>query len=585
MEFRGDDRAVAVQIGAVLLLGFVVVSLSMYQAAVVPQENEQVEYRHNQRVVGDMHEVRNAVLQTAATGSSAPTAVELGTEYPARSVFVNPSPPGGTLATSSLGDVSIRNAVADDPETAEPDYPETDDFWNGSTRTYPTRALAYQPSYNRYGNAPTTVYENGVLYNRFGEGASANTVTVSDQTLVSGRQISLVTLSGDLSRGGSGTLSVDPRAVSQSTRTVSVSQDASRPGNVSIVVPTRLDASTWRRLLEETNQYDGTGDPTNERYVHAVTDAGPDAVEIAFEAGTTYELRMANVGVGSADGDAEPAYLTSAEGIDFPYTDRKDSFVVEVRDRYNNPVGTRVNASAARGTVPNGTVEEPGRYRYVYEAPATDGPDTVNVSYRDESRAGFDPNATADLQYDVEVQASGGSGSGSGDGGTGGGSGPLSLVDGSGQGKANRGATSGVQFELSNDGSDELELTGVSVDATTKSSVQQLHETNGGQGDGQYEAYFDVGSDSQNSPQSNDGWYEAGDGNGDEYVVGSGTVPLTSDATLAAGEGATVYLYQFQNNGGSGQNMADEEVTVTVEYESGGTSYAETFNVTATDPY
>lgn len=578
MEFGGDDRGVTVQIGAVLLLGFVVVSLSMYQATVVPQENERVEFGHNQRVVSDMQQVRNAILGTAATGASAPSAVELGTQYPARSVFVNPSPPSGTLSTSSLGNVSIRNAVADDPETAASDFPETDDFWNGETRNYSTKALTYRPSYNRYQNAPATVYENGVLYNRFGDGGADDAVALSDQSLVAGRRISLVTLSGRLSRGGAGTLTVDPRAVSQSARTVTVSQDESRPGNLSVVVPTRLDAAAWRSLLEETNQYDGTGDESNGRYVHAVNDAGPDAVELVFERNATYELRLADVAVGSGGESVEPAYLTSVDGVDYPYTGQKDPFVVEVRDRYNNPVGTGVTASADRGTVPDGTVEEPGRYRYVYTAPDDAGGDTVNVSYRDVERAGFDPSNPEDLQYDVEVQASGGGG-----GGGGGGDGPLSLVDGSGLARAN-GETSGVQFELSNDGSDPLEITAVAVDSTTESSVAKLRETNGGGGDGQYEAYFDAGGDSQNSPDAEDGWYEAGDGVDDEYTVGSGTVPLDDSATLASSDRATVYLYQFQNEGGNARNVDGEDVTVTVEYVSDGTTYAETFTVTATDP-
>ncbi|MDS0294533.1 hypothetical protein [Halogeometricum luteum] len=413
MDFRGDDRGVTVQIGAVLLLGFLVVSLSMYQATVVPQENEEVEFRHNQRAVSDMQEVRNGILRTAATGSSAPTAVELGTQYPARTVFVNPAPPGGTLSTSPLGNVTIRNAKADDPRTRDADFPETDDFWNGDAHAYATKALSYSPSYARYRNAPTTVYENGVLYNRFGEN---DTIAVTDQSLVAGRRISLVTLSGDLSRGGTGTLSVSPRAVSQSTRTVTVARDDSRAGNVSILLSTRLDADAWRSLLEESGQYDGTGDESNERYVHAVNDAGPDAVELVFERNATYQLRLSNVAVGANAGDTEPAYLTSVDGIEFPYEGQKESFVVEVRDRYNNPVGSQVEAAAARGTVPNGTVEEAGRYRYVYEAPDASGSDTVNVTVPALSDSAFDPSDPEDLRYDVAVQTVNGGDDGSDDG-------------------------------------------------------------------------------------------------------------------------------------------------------------------------
>ena len=175
MTLRGDDRAVAVQIGAVILLGFIVVSLSLYQATVVPNENQQVEFQHNQRVQSDMLEVRNAILGTAATGSAAPATVELGTRYPARVVAVNPAPPSGTLSTSSLGQISVRNATADDADTTTEDYPETADFWNGTTHNYTTKSLEYRPSYANYDNAPTTVYENGLVYNRFRGGGDGHT--------------------------------------------------------------------------------------------------------------------------------------------------------------------------------------------------------------------------------------------------------------------------------------------------------------------------------------------------------------------------------------------------------------------------
>lgn len=143
MTLRGDDRAAAVRVGAVSRLGFLVVSLSPYQATVVPNENQQVEFQHSQRVQCDMLEVRNTILGTAAM-------VELGTRYPARAVAVNPAPPSGTLSTSSLGRVSIRNAVADDAATPDEDYPETADFWNGTTHNYTTKSLEYRPSYANY---------------------------------------------------------------------------------------------------------------------------------------------------------------------------------------------------------------------------------------------------------------------------------------------------------------------------------------------------------------------------------------------------------------------------------------------------
>lgn len=411
MTFGGDDRAVAVQIGAVILLGFLVVSLSLYQATVVPDENRQIEFQHNQRVQSDMLELRNAILGTAATGSAAPTAVELGTQYPTRTVAVNPAPPSGTLSTSSLGEIRIKNAVADDATTPEEDHTETADFWNGTTRNYTTKALEYRPSYANYANAPTTVYENGVVYNRFRDG----NVTRSGQPVVAGTRISLVALSGNLSRGGASSLLVDPRAVSVSTRTISVTNNSTGE-NVSVVVPSELSRDEWESLLNETGDYDPNTNSAG-AYVYDVRNHSL-GVELYFEPGATYQLKLSKVGVGSGVDDTAPAYLTSVEDpIEDPFVDRTYPFVVEVRDKYNNPIGTQVEGAAERGTVPDGVVVEPGRYRYRYIAPSATGLDTVRVTYRvgdggpyDTTDTSFEKDRVENVAYGRAVQDSGGGG-------------------------------------------------------------------------------------------------------------------------------------------------------------------------------
>jgi hypothetical protein len=419
MRFWGDDRAVTVQIGAVILLGFLVVSLSLYQATVVPNENRQIEFQHNQRVQADMLEVRNAILGTAATGSAAPATVELGTQYPTRTVAVNPSPPSGTLSTSSLGNISVKNATADDATTDAGDYNETADFWNGERRNYTTKALEYRPSYANYDGAPTTVYENGVVYNRFRSGNN----TRSGQPVVAGTRISLVALSGNLSRGGTSSLVVDPRAVSVSTRTISVTNNSTGE-NVSVVVPSELNADEWRDLLNETGDFDGTADSTNGAYVYEVQNHST-GVELYFEPDATYQLKLSKVGVGSGVGDTEPAYLTSVEDLTGdPFVDRNYSFVVESRDKYNNPIGTGVEAAAepGRGDVPDGVVLETGRYQYRYFAPGSTGGDTVRVTYRtgspdpvyDTGDTSFDGGLFENVQYDLNVQTGDGGGEGGG---------------------------------------------------------------------------------------------------------------------------------------------------------------------------
>jgi cytochrome c-type biogenesis protein CcmH/NrfG len=77
-RFGADRRAQAIQVGAVILLGALVIAFSTYQAVVVPEQNRNVEFNHNQRVQQQLQEVRNGIL-SAADGQPQATSVELGT--------------------------------------------------------------------------------------------------------------------------------------------------------------------------------------------------------------------------------------------------------------------------------------------------------------------------------------------------------------------------------------------------------------------------------------------------------------------------------------------------------------------------
>ena len=65
---RADERAVSEQVGMILLFGFLVVSMSMYQATIVPQENGAVEFRHGERVRADMVALSGAIDSAADRG-------------------------------------------------------------------------------------------------------------------------------------------------------------------------------------------------------------------------------------------------------------------------------------------------------------------------------------------------------------------------------------------------------------------------------------------------------------------------------------------------------------------------------------
>jgi hypothetical protein len=323
MTFQGDDRGVTVQIGAVLLFGTLIIALSVYQATAVPAENKQVEYRHSQQVQGQLQDVRNALVRSAATETTQPTSVSLGTQYPERVLFVNPPPLSGTLRTVGTANADVNVTI----ENASSPTAEVSDYWNGSDRTFETGALAYAPDYSVYDEAPTTVVENTVVYNAFESGRE---LRVSEQTMVDGRRINLVLVNGSLSRSGSGTVDVAPRPLSTSTERVTLRNETS---NMTLQLSTRLPESKWRSMLAD-EPYVSVGD------YRSPTSAEFSRVELQLSSGETYRLNIARIGVGSvSDPTSEAAYV--APNFESPPTlveDTTATFSYVVSDEYGNPV-------------------------------------------------------------------------------------------------------------------------------------------------------------------------------------------------------------------------------------------------------
>ncbi|WP_157533023.1 hypothetical protein [Haloferax profundi] len=399
MTFRGDERAATVQVGAVLLFGIIVISMSMYQASVVPAQNEQVEFQHSQAVHDDFTSLRGAVVESAAEPTTRPAAVSLGTRYPSRAVFVNPGPVSGTLQTQSLGTLAVSNVSTSELETG--DYVVDDNL------SFSTKALEYRPSYNLVQRSPTTVYENTLAYNRFENGYNG---TLTGQSLVDGRSISLVVLAGNYSENGVGSATIDARAVSPATRTVAVTNEATdRP--VTITVPTKLSAANWESILSDAGEFDGTGDTSNDAYVHDVREGPGDSVYLVMEEGATYDLRVGKVGVGSGVDAPSAHYLTVAETS-------QSSVTFEVRDRYNNPVsGATLNATALPSTtlsaqgqtgtgLTNLRTDPDGQVTVSLDSP-TSGTYTLQASIDRDPTSEFDASRRQDADADVVVGGSG----------------------------------------------------------------------------------------------------------------------------------------------------------------------------------
>ncbi|WP_167837424.1 beta strand repeat-containing protein [Halosimplex halophilum] len=409
-----DDRGQSIQIGAVLLFAALILLLSLYQATVVPQQNERVEFDHSQQVQADLLDLRNAVVSTFGESASRAVSVQLGTTYPSRVLAVNPPPVSGSLSTAGTADGDVSFSLANVEALDE----ETDDFWEagGSPRTYSTGSVVYRPRYNEYGQPPRTVYDSTVLYDNFTfEGA---TLARSGQTMVDGSTVSLVALNGSLQRSSSDAASVDVRPVSASSTTVAVTNRASGDP-ITVRTATRLPESTWEELLAGEFAAEG-GNVTGVRTSPLAVE-GYRTLAIDLRPGT-YELRMAKAGVGTRVTGTSAAYMTEVDGNGSAVPEGGSTQVtVEVRDAYNNPVpGVTVSGVAAGGTFEDGSVTtgSDGRAQFVYAAGDDAGGDSYSLqfSYEDATEPAFAAGDPEDVGMTVNVRETGGGGVGGGGG-------------------------------------------------------------------------------------------------------------------------------------------------------------------------
>ena len=333
-----DDRGVSEVLGAILMFALVILLIALIQLNAVPAANQQVEFEHNQRVQGDLQEFQGVFLRSATTNTDGSAAIEVGTSYPSRFFLFNPPDPTGTVSVGDGGQIRLENVYATG---------ETRDYLNGDERQFDTRFLTYAPNYNEYRNPPTTVFENGVLYNEF---ANEQTVVSERRSFINGRTISLVALQGQYSTGTSGSLALETTPISAPGQEVSVSTQTAAPTDDPIVIhiPTRLPAEEWRAILEDELQSNGG-------YVLPITDDTSDGeLTIELAAGETYELRVAAVGVGGEfETETDEEYIVDVSGNgETVAAGTSQRLEVQVRDEYNNPVSdVAVAAKADTGTV------------------------------------------------------------------------------------------------------------------------------------------------------------------------------------------------------------------------------------------
>ena len=335
MSFSHDRRGQSVVVGTVILFGFLILALSLYQVQFVPAENEEIEFEHSQQVEGEFLDLRNAVLQAGSTGSAQSTRIQLGERYPQRTFFLNPPPAAGTLQTTDTAQVRIENVtVVGDGNAAR--------YWNDTDNnlTFDTRSLRYQPSYNEYRGSPRLVYEHSAVVAEFDDGTP---LLRSNPTIVTGEsgsdsRISLTVLNGSVSANGVDARNVDISPVSQGRGSVQIAPDS---GVSRIVLPTAVENET--ALAERWNR-------TTDATVTAVP--GEDRIQIALNG--NYALSLSEVSI-DGSGTTQPAYIVPVGNQNVT---AGQSVGVEVRDKYNNPVQ---GATVVIDDAPNRTTNDDGQ--------------------------------------------------------------------------------------------------------------------------------------------------------------------------------------------------------------------------------
>ncbi|MFA9504805.1 hypothetical protein ACERIM_18745 [Natrinema sp. H-ect1] len=392
MRRRYGERAVTVQIGAILLLAIVFTALALYQVNAVPAENQAIESEHNQQVHGELQDLRNAVRNVGTGGGTRSVSITLGTSYPARTFLTNPPDPTGTLETTERANVTIANATY---EGSADDY---DGDPSNLTGRHETTTVAYHPDYNEYRTAPTTRIEHGFAFDEYDDAA----VPVTEQGLLENGTIRLVVLEGSLSTTGRNTVSLDPTSVSGPSDEIPIRSDG---GNITLTLPTQTP-SVWNETIGASFE----AGESNARIVGT----GPESVRIELADDGDYALQLARVSI-DGSGGADPRYDVQRADSDGESTAESGQFDVNwdgdaptnvtISGDDSVTLGMRAtdDAAAVSGASVSYAVSDPDGVVADF-----DGTGTTDATGRNRTALTLESSAVADDGSPVTVYASSG---------------------------------------------------------------------------------------------------------------------------------------------------------------------------------
>jgi hypothetical protein len=388
------NSAVTPVIGFILVFLIMILLFSFYNTTVIPNQDFEQEISHSEEVREDISKLRQAIL-TSSSGTQQTTRVDLGVTYGGVTFTgVHSAPTAGTLQIKQYNGVPSQIQI----ENALGVGGTTDKFWTGDTKTYDTQYVKYFSEYNYYQTAPNLYIDSTVFYSDFGPQVN-RTILESDQSLVKGNRISLTTIAGNTTQTGytSTSYQVDPVSASKETITIT-SSNTTNP--LTITIPSRLDASRWRTILQ--NQTDENGG-----YITGITTAqtnpqhNTNYIQLTFKTNENYQLSMSKLYIQPTNKqtpvfDQQPAYIDwKSNDSTAVISNTRRTIESTVRDKYNNPLSgvevvARVNQTGTNECIgsftsasqtctgPNGnsyqqpgekTSTSTGEATFVYEAP------------------------------------------------------------------------------------------------------------------------------------------------------------------------------------------------------------------------
>ena len=321
MTFWGDQRAQALQVGAVLLFGFLIVGLAVYQISVVPEQNRQVEFDAYQDAARDVADLRGDVLASAGRDVTSTTTVKTGARYPPRAVFVNPPPSTGSLGLGDPTTVRIENAQAVGSEDAN-----TQAYWDGTPREFETKPARFTPAYSDFEGLPIVVTGEASFRD-----AGDRLVPAGGQTLLQGDRLQLIAIDGDMDASGLETqVTTDP--ISAAERTVVVEGDGDE--DITVEIAPGGDPAAWNETF---------GERLLDRDDVLAVETRDETVEVTLDGDRNYRLKLGKVelrergDVVSADEPGVAYVVAKSDEVSTIAQGASKTLRVEVRDAFNNP--------------------------------------------------------------------------------------------------------------------------------------------------------------------------------------------------------------------------------------------------------